>query len=172
MFGHTQIVWISLAVETLLFVSVFVILFVYKFACLLKIFGGYNVQINIGVVIKPFWRLNTNYLYLRLYTRSRLSIGCGRQSRFAFIHEADIRYTHVDDYIKSADTTAKGRRCFSKELATLSLRQRDGIWSRISIVMLAVWPLFRRIFHHQLIIKQGGQLLSTYIIRQKWRTTG
>ena len=66
--------------KTLLFVSVFVKRFVYKFAYLLKILGGYNVEINIDVVIKPFWRLNTNSdnnLYSRLYTRSRLSIGCG-----------------------------------------------------------------------------------------------
>ena len=117
MFGHTQIVWISLVVETLLFVGVFVILLPTKnlFACWKLWGGGYNVQngqllVLLSNLFGGWIEKNTNlddYLYWRFYTRSRLSTGRGRQFRFAFIHKANIR-CRWSMIRESADTTQKG----------------------------------------------------------------
>ena len=98
-------------------------------------------QTIFGVVIKPFLGLNTNLddnLYWRLYTRLRLSTGFGRQFRFGFIQEDDLSYRR-STIGESADTTQKGVSALAKNhAATVFLWQRDAVWSKVFMVMLAV----------------------------------
>ena len=116
-----HIIWLSLVVDTLLFVGM---LTVCDTVCLQKNF----------LVTEKFWGaiifkmgkfcccyqtiFEIEYTlgwYWKFYTWSRLSTGCRRQFRFAFVQEDDIshRWSMIRE---SADTThAKGHRHFSKE---------------------------------------------------------
>ena len=54
----------------------------------------------------------------------------------------------VDDWRKCRHYP-KGYQRFSEEPANVFLWHWDAIWSRVSMVMLAVWPLLCRVFYRQ-----------------------
>ena len=115
------------AVETLLFVGVCDTVCLKKIVLLTENFGEPSVQngqilVLLSVVIKPFWRLNTNLddnPYWRFYTLSRLSTGHGQQFRFAFIEEDDDSY-RWSTISESANTTQKGVSTLAKNLQLFS----------------------------------------------------
>ena len=105
MFGHTQIVLISLVVETLLFVGVlFKIFIVIQMLFNVMLF---NAMFNAMLMLFKKEKYKLGQQSVLFYTQSKLSTGREQQFTFAFIHKADIRYRWSTSR-ESADTTQKG----------------------------------------------------------------
>ena len=124
MFGHTQIVRISLVVETLLFVSVlFKIFIVIQMLFIVMLF---NAMLNTMLMLFKK-RKNTNLddnLFCSIHSRDQV-LGAD-DNLYLHIHEADIRYRWSTSREKCRHYS-KGCQCFSKDLATHFLWQRDAI---------------------------------------------
>ena len=76
-----------MVVETLLLICQCVIQNIYCYSNVVQCYViQCNIQCNANIIQKRKYKLGQQSVLF--YTQSRLSIGCGRQFKFAFIHEA------------------------------------------------------------------------------------